>query len=390
MTFRDRVQAYKYESAAGGGSAGDEEPFPTVINVDQDALELAGLVFNDWNGGTPIHDQNVRILRIGDDLMFYDVAHSGGVSLSAMAGVPLASTAPADVTKAAAAVGVGTSAARADHKHDVTTATASAQAPGDTAAEGTATSLARSDHKHSLPAFGTSSSTFCVGNDSRLGDDRTASGLRSATTVVSVSAATAPSAGQALVATSSTLATWLTSSAPANVTKATAAVGTASDAARADHKHDVTTAAAATVSTSSTDAEGAATSLARSDHVHQVTVTTGEISNTTSRTTTSTTAVLMTGMTVTPAAGTYLVIWSGSLTTAASTQNTTFSIYSAGALVTHSERICGGAQVVIMYIPFCCVAVVTVNGSQAIEGMWRTSSGTATSTRHSLQYLRIA
>jgi hypothetical protein len=270
MTFRDRVQAYKYESAAGGGSAGDEEPFPTVINVDQDALELAGLVFNDWNGGTPIHDQNVRILRIGDDLMFYDVAHSGGVSLSAMAGVPLASTAPADVTKAAAAVGVGTSAARADHKHDVTTA------------------------------------------------------------------------------------------------------------------------AAATVSTSSTDAEGAATSLARSDHVHQVTVTTGEISNTTSRTTTSTTAVLMTGMTVTPAAGTYLVIWSGSLTTAASTQNTTFSIYSAGALVTHSERICGGAQVVIMYIPFCCVAVVTVNGSQAIEGMWRTSSGTATSTRHSLQYLRIA
>ena len=41
-------------------------------------------------------------------------------------------------------------------------------------------------------------------------NDRTASGLRTATTVVSVSAATAPSAGQTLVATSSTAATWQT------------------------------------------------------------------------------------------------------------------------------------------------------------------------------------
>jgi hypothetical protein len=55
---------------------------------------------------------------------------------------------------------------------------------------------------------GSTSSTVCIGNDSRLSDDRTASGLRSATTVVSVSSATAPSSGQALVATSSTAATW--------------------------------------------------------------------------------------------------------------------------------------------------------------------------------------
>ena len=48
------------------------------------------------------------------------------------------------------------------------------------------------------------------GDDSTLTNDRTASGLRTATTVVSVSAATAPSAGQTLVATSSTAATWQT------------------------------------------------------------------------------------------------------------------------------------------------------------------------------------
>ena len=44
--------------------------------------------------------------------------------------------------------------------------------------------------------------------DPRLSDDRTASGIRSATTVVSVSSATAPNEGQVLTATSSTAADW--------------------------------------------------------------------------------------------------------------------------------------------------------------------------------------
>jgi hypothetical protein len=76
--------------------------------------------------------------------------------------------------------------------------------------DGVATSVARSDHKHALPAFGSGAGTFCEGNDSRLSNDRTASGLRTASTVVSVSAATAPTAGQVLTATSSTAATWQT------------------------------------------------------------------------------------------------------------------------------------------------------------------------------------
>lgn len=183
----------------------------------------------------------------------------------------LDATAPSNVTKATAATGTSNFLARVDHKHDVTTAAPSTLAGGGSNTEGTATSLARSDHVHALPAYGTGSGTICQGNDSRLSDDRTASGLRSATTVVSVSAATAPSTGQALVATSSTAATWqsiavLTSSAPADVTKATAAVGVGTTAARADHKHDVTT--AAPVAIGSANAEGTATSLARSDHVH--------------------------------------------------------------------------------------------------------------------------
>lgn len=44
--------------------------------------------------------------------------------------------------------------------------------------------------------------------DSRLSDDRTADGIRTATTVVSVSSSTAPTAGQLLTATSGTVAEW--------------------------------------------------------------------------------------------------------------------------------------------------------------------------------------
>ncbi len=58
--------------------------------------------------------------------------------------------------------------------------------------------------------YGATGSTACVGNDSRLSDDRTCSGIRSASTVVVVSGATAPSAGQVLTATSATAADWET------------------------------------------------------------------------------------------------------------------------------------------------------------------------------------
>lgn len=57
-----------------------------------------------------------------------------------------ANTAPANVTKAAAAIGVSGEPARADHKHDVSTA--APVSVGTANAEGAATSLARSDHVH--------------------------------------------------------------------------------------------------------------------------------------------------------------------------------------------------------------------------------------------------
>jgi len=54
---------------------------------------------------------------------------------------------------------------------------------------------------------------------------------------------------------------------PVNVTKAAASEGASSLAARADHKHDVTTAAPSTIHDSLNN-EGSASSLSRSDHQH--------------------------------------------------------------------------------------------------------------------------
>lgn len=62
----------------------------------------------------------------------------------------------------------------------------------------------------SLRTLGSGAQQACSGTDARLTDDRTASGIRTASTVVAVSAATAPTVGQALIATSSTAATWQT------------------------------------------------------------------------------------------------------------------------------------------------------------------------------------
>lgn len=58
----------------------------------------------------------------------------------------------------------------------------------------------------------------------------------------------------------------LTGAAPEDVDAAAAAVGSSGDAARADHKHDIST--GTPVAVGSANAEGTANSMARSDHVH--------------------------------------------------------------------------------------------------------------------------
>lgn len=186
------------------------------------------------------------------------------------AGLALTSSAPEDVTKATAVVGVSTTAARADHKHNISTA--APVSVGTANSEGTATSLARSDHVHSGLALTSSAPANVTKATATVGVDTTAARSdhkHDITTAAPVSIGTANSEGSATsLARSDHVHSGLalTSSAPANVTKATAVVGVDTTAARSDHKHDITTATAVSVGTA--NAEGTSTSISRADHVH--------------------------------------------------------------------------------------------------------------------------
>lgn len=93
--------------------------------------------------------------------------------------------------------------------------------------------------------------------------------------------------------------------------------------------------------------------------------------------TSSLTDVLISGMTLTPPAGTYLVFFQGSATSNAGSVVTFFSVYGGGVKVTNSEitlRQNSGS----VKLPVYLVAIpVTVNGAQAVEIRWRVSNGTA-------------
>lgn len=72
-----------------------------------------------------------------------------------------------------------------------------------------------------------------------------------------------------------TIAPMLATSAPANITRAAAAIGTSTAGAHADHKHDVATAAAVGLTSASTNAAGSSSSLAQADHSHALTAIDG-------------------------------------------------------------------------------------------------------------------
>ena len=107
-------------------------------------------------------------------------------------------------------------------------------------------------------------------------------------------------------------------------------------------------------------------------------------------TTTSGSDVLVNSMTLTPAAGTYLVTFSGSVRQSASNDSIFTSIYSGGTQVAASEReFKRGSNQGNITASFCCQAKVTVNGAQAIEGRWRETGGTATMYERTLSIIAV-
>lgn len=170
-------------------------------------------------------------------------------------------------------------------------------------------------------------------------NDNFASGLLSATTNISVASATAPTAGQVLTATSSTAAIW----GPA------------------------------------------------------ILLTTYYATGSTTVTTTSATYTLVSGMTVTPVAGTYIAFFSGTFRIASNGADGDVAIFSGGSIVQASNRRQFTTVSIVLGLignnlqsSGTPIGEVTVNGSQAVEGRFRANSGTIAVDDRSLVLVRIS
>jgi len=159
-----------------------------------------------------------------------------GIAASAAA---LTAVVPASVGASTAVVGVGTAAAREDHTHAVLVSTPVTLGVGGTNTVGTGTGLARATHVHQLPALVST----------------TVDGFMAATDKVRLDGMASNAAA-------------LTATTPVAVDSGTAALGSATVAARGDHKHSVSTNIPSTLVVGGSNVQGTNASLTRSDHVH--------------------------------------------------------------------------------------------------------------------------
>lgn len=234
------------------------------------------------------------------------------------------------------------------------------------------------------PTYGTLVNTICQGNDSRLSDDRTASGLRTATTIVAISGDTAPTAGQSLVATSGTAATWQ------SVVLTSTTISTTNGISGGGALSGNLTLSPTYGTLVNTICQG---NDSRLSDARSAIVSTIGLSTTV--TTTSTTDVAPgaaggTGLTLTPGAGNYLVLFSCEHTNSNNGTNNSFSIYVNGVQVAVSQRTervpTGGGTT--MYTTALQTYVTAVGAGQAIDVRWHTSANTATIVHRELTLIK--
>lgn len=120
-----------------------------------------------------------------------------------------------------------------------------------------------------------------------------------------------------------------------------------------------------------------------------------EMTDTGSITTTSSTDAQMASMTVTPQAGTYLVMFSSSVNTNNAGSTATISMYVAGTQITHTIRSSsvfdGGALSAANATGGVAIQhIATVGGTDTIQIDWKVSAGTATCQYRTLSLVKIA
>lgn len=121
----------------------------------------------------------------------------------------------------------------------------------------------------------------------------------------------------------------------------------------------------------------------------------GEVSATASATAPTGADTLIAGMTTTPAAGTYLAWFSCDLNSANAGAVVTLSFYVGGTINSGSQRkvmpfaggtLTSGSQ----RVGVATNALVVVNGAQAVEVRWSTSSNAPTAAARTMNWLRVA
>jgi hypothetical protein len=115
-----------------------------------------------------------------------------------------------------------------------------------------------------------------------------------------------------------------------------------------------------------------------------------EATSTTTTTTTSGTDVLLSGLTLTPPAGTYWVIASTDLLHSNNGAEIYISIYVDGVQIAHSERMIENPRWTNASWEGFTQALVTVDGTEAIELRWRTNTGTATANNRAIGVMRVS
>lgn len=140
----------------------------------------------------------------------------------------------------------------------------------------------------SLRTLGTGSQQACAGDDARLSDNRTDADAIHTNVTGEINGLTekASPVGADIIVIEDSAATYgkkkvqitnlpgggvvLSDTAPVDVDPQAAAAGSAGEASRQDHKHDIVTATAGAATPGDAAAEGTANSLARSDHQHSL------------------------------------------------------------------------------------------------------------------------
>jgi hypothetical protein len=254
----------------GGGDLTADRTFNVVANADGSIIANAGdiqvgVLATDGQHGVRGGGTQHAAVVAGVSNGFMTAADKTKLDSSGV----LSLVAPANVTKAAADAGVAPEASRRDHKHDITTAAPAAKGVDTASGEGAATTLARSDHWHqsnTAPGNVTKAAAQIGTSPEPARADHKHDITTAAPTATGV--ATIPADGVATTLARSDHA-HQSNTAPVDVDRSAAVIGGSGEPARADHKHDVSTAAPGATSVATASAAGAAATLAKSDHVHQ-------------------------------------------------------------------------------------------------------------------------